>query len=228
MQIWFQYSCHTGPHVALAFRSPQSKLRMYGSIPFLYDSLQLHTCGIQENVVYTYMPSIHIPTVKTSHIRFPMVPVQFLYDSIHVVYTYMPSIQIPAVKTSHIWFHMVPEWFSYSSLYVIYTYMPSIHIPAVKTLHIRFPYGSYMAPYMWYTHACLAFTFLLSKLCKYGSIQFLYGSCMTPYMWYTHMCVAFTFLLSKLCIYGSILFLEGTLHFSITGFYTVHHCRAKK
>ena len=84
------------------------------------------------------MPSIQIPTVKTLHIRFHMVPIWFSYGSICVVYTHMPSIHIPTVKTLHIWFHTVPVQFLYGSICVVYTYMPGIQIPTVKTLHIQF------------------------------------------------------------------------------------------
>ena len=43
ISIWFFMDAHTWyTYTILAFRSPQSKVHMYGSIQFLYGSLQMH------------------------------------------------------------------------------------------------------------------------------------------------------------------------------------------
>ena len=124
-----------------------------------------------------------------------------------MVYIYHNGIDIPSFLSSHMQFYMVPVWF-------------------------------FTDAYTWHTYTIMALTSPHSKVCMYSSIRFLYSSLQMP----THgihrlyhngidipsfqsLHIQF-FTDAFTCVY----FLYHTLHlhFCITGFYTAHHCGAKK
>ena len=145
--IWFFTYAYTGcQYTIMALTSPQSKVCTYGSIWFPYGSYTvLYTCLHRVSI---YHNGIDIPSFQSSHIRFYMVPVWFLYSSLHMptqVSIYHDDIDHP----------LIPK-FAHTVLY------------SACTVPIRF----FTHAYTGCQYTIMALTSPHSKIRTYGSIRF--------------------------------------------------------
>ena len=104
------------PYTIMALTSPHSKVHTYGSIQFLYGSLQMPT----HRYPYTMMAltSPHSQVCIYGSIWFPYSSYMVLYTCLHRVSIYHNGIGIPSFQSLHIWFYTVPVQFLYGSLHM--------------------------------------------------------------------------------------------------------------